>query len=115
MILCPVALLVVPSFPESCSPSARPTVFTHSLVGAFGVISYLTAYFFDSKIDEMDPHGAGLLVVGSQTLLEGFGVVVRTLDEGFAGLVIGHGLLGRVNCYLSVSMYMKGITELRNV
>lgn len=55
MILCPVALLVVPSFPESCSPSARPTVFTHSLVGAFGVISYLTAYFFDSKIDEMDP------------------------------------------------------------
>jgi hypothetical protein len=40
--------------------------------------------------------GRGLVVVGSQTLLEGGLVVVGTLDEGLASDVVGHGLLGRV-------------------
>jgi hypothetical protein len=40
--------------------------------------------------------GRGLVVVGGQTLGEGGLVVVGTLDEGLAGDVVGHGLLGRV-------------------
>lgn len=41
-------------------------------------------------------NGGGLLVVGVETLLEGLGVVVGALDEGLAGDIVGHGLLGRV-------------------
>lgn len=37
------------------------------------------------------------LVVGSQTLLERLGVVIRTLDEGLASDVIDHVLLRRVD------------------
>lgn len=43
---------------------------------------------------------AGLVVVGSQALLEGGLVVVGTLDEGLASDVVGHGLLGRVEDFV---------------
>jgi hypothetical protein len=36
-------------------------------------------------------------VVGAQPLLEGLGVIVRSLNEGFSSLVVGHGLLGWVD------------------
>lgn len=39
-------------------------------------------------------NGDGLLVVGDETLLEGFSIVVGTLDEGLAGDVVLHGDLG---------------------
>lgn len=38
----------------------------------------------------------GLLVVRYQSLLEGLGVIVRSLDQGLTSRVIGHRLLGRV-------------------
>jgi len=38
----------------------------------------------------------GLLVIDSQALLQGLGVVVGALDKGLAGDVVLHGLLGRV-------------------
>ncbi len=41
---------------------------------------------------------AAHLVVGRQTLLERLGVVVGPLDERLAGDVVGHVLLGRVDC-----------------
>jgi hypothetical protein len=41
-------------------------------------------------------------VVGAQPLLEGLGVIVRSLNEGFSSLVVGHGLLGWVD-WLCVS------------
>ena len=40
--------------------------------------------------------GGGLLVVGRKTLLKRLGVVIRALDEGLAGGVVGHGHLGGV-------------------
>ena len=41
-------------------------------------------------------NGGGLGVVGSQTLDEGVGIVIRTLDQRLSGDVILHVLLGRV-------------------
>jgi hypothetical protein len=38
----------------------------------------------------------GLLVVGNETLLEGIGVVVTSLDKRLAGNVILHVILGGV-------------------
>jgi hypothetical protein len=40
--------------------------------------------------------GSGLLVVGSQALLEGLDVVVGTLDQGLAGNIVLHVVLGGV-------------------
>lgn len=41
-------------------------------------------------------NGRGLGVVGSKTLGEGVGVVIRALDQGLASDVVSHGCLGRV-------------------
>ena len=41
-------------------------------------------------------NGGGLLVVGAEALLQGVGVVVGALDEGLAGDVVLHVLLGGV-------------------
>lgn len=45
----------------------------------------------------LDDRGS-LVVVGSKTFLKSSSVVVRSLDEGLASLVIGHGLLWWVDC-----------------
>lgn len=50
----------------------------------------------DARLLVVAHDGAGLLVVGGETLLEGVGVVVGPLDQGLARDVVGHGHLGRV-------------------
>lgn len=36
-------------------------------------------------------------MVGRQSLLEGLGIIVGSLNEGFASLIVDHVLLGRVD------------------
>lgn len=51
----------------------------------------------DTGLPVVVDDGASLLVVRGQSLSERFGVVVGSLDEGLASLVVGHVLLGRVD------------------
>lgn len=52
----------------------------------------------DTRLFVIVDNGTRLRVVRAQPLFEGLGVVVRSLNEGLASLVVGHGLLGRVDC-----------------
>ena len=53
-------------------------------------------------------NGSSLGMVGAQSLFEGFGIIVRTLDKGFSGLVICHGFLGWVDwCDVSYVTYRR--------
>lgn len=54
--------------------------------------------------------GRGLSVICHKALLEGLGVVVGALDEGLAGNVINHGLLGGVED-LVVGAARRGVHE----
>jgi len=40
--------------------------------------------------------GGGLCVVGRETLLQGLSIVIRTLDQGLAGDIILHLILGGI-------------------
>lgn len=49
----------------------------------------------DALLTVVVGHGGRLGVVGAKALLERLGIVVGPLDQGFAGDIVRHGLLGR--------------------
>lgn len=58
----------------------------------------------DARLLVVAHNGGGLLVVGRQALLQGLLIIVGPLDQGLAGLVVGHGLLWRVeNCVVAAA------------
>lgn len=67
----------------------------HALPYLAGLLARVNA-LPDARLLVVADHRGGLGVVGAETLLQGLGVVVGALDEGLAGDVVLHVLLGRV-------------------
>lgn len=81
------------SLPSLLGPSQDSRDTSPNKLGALSSINRTP----DASLFIVINDGARLLVVCRQALLKGFGVIVRTLDEGFACDVVRHVLLGRVD------------------